>query len=103
MIEIRLAVMNQARARPPIRQRGRIAHPGDAGHQGGEDQRGDDHLDQVEEHVGQELEIVRHLGLRRIACREPPVDRNAGDDAEHETDQDAYRQLAGHAGGPRQT
>jgi hypothetical protein len=41
---------------------GGVLHVGDAGHQGGEDQRRDDHLDQPQEQVGAHLEPLDRLG-----------------------------------------
>jgi hypothetical protein len=47
-----------------------VAHVGQAGHQGGEHQRGDDHLDQAQEDVGDDAEVSRDLlGRLRRGCR----------------------------------
>ncbi len=61
--------MNQPSALAPMRPTVlRIAHVGQAGNQRGEDQRGDDHLDQAQEDVGQDAEVAGDfLGRGRAA------------------------------------
>ena len=72
--------------------------PGD---QRREDQRRDDHLDQAQEQRGDDAEIVgdrlQPLGARRRAVVDRGIDRPAGDDAEHQREQDVAGQFLGHA------
>jgi len=64
-----------------------ITHVGEAGDQGGEDQRGDDHLDQAQEDVGQDAEIAGDfLGRCRARCQR--VAGVADDDAEDQRNAD---------------
>ena len=70
--------MNQPSERMPTRpKRGDVAHMRDAGDQGREDQRRDDHLDQAQEQRGDDAEIfgdrLQLLGARRRAV----VDRRS--------------------------
>ena len=64
-------------------QRGAVTHIGDAGDDGREHQRRDDHLDQLEEDIGQQLEIICPLRQRRITRRIGDIERPAHQDAKH--------------------
>jgi hypothetical protein len=60
---------------------GGVFHVGDAGHQGGEDQRRDDHLDQPQEDVGDHRQVAgRALGRDRVEeLVTGPADRDPED------------------------
>ncbi len=65
----------------------RVAHVGQAGDQGGEDQRGNDHLDQAQEDVGQDAEVAGDF-LGRGRRRRQRMAGIADDDAEDHGDAD---------------
>ena len=82
-------------------ERGDVAHVRDSGDQRREDERRDDHLDQPQEQGGDDAEVIgdglQPLGARRRAVVDRVVRRPAGDDPEHQRDQDELRQSFGHA------
>ena len=86
----------EERADADAAERGDVAHVRDAGDQRREDQRRDDHLDQPQEQRGDDAEIVGDRLQPRRACGRAVVDRGvdrpAGDDAEHQRDQDVAGQ-----------
>ncbi len=77
-----------------------VAHVRNSGDQRREDERCDDHLDQPQEQGGDDAEIIgdrlQPLGARRSAVVDRVVRRPAGDDPEHQRDQDELRQSFGH-------
>jgi hypothetical protein len=75
-----------------------VAHVRNAHHQRGEHQRADQHLDQAQEHVGDDGHVVGDL-LGRLLVRKAREDHVAHDDAEHHGDQDpgGHGQLFLHA------
>jgi hypothetical protein len=79
-----------------------VRNPGD---QRREDQRRDDHLDQPQEQGGDDAEIFGDgLEARVGRCRsivDRLVDRPAGDDPEHQSDQDVAGQILGHRREPK--
>ena len=60
-------------------------------HEGPEDQRRNDHLDQPQEELAERVEVLRPLGMR-------PADEPAGSDPEDQSNDDLLRE--GHAGPP---
>ena len=81
-------------------ERGGVAHVRDPDHQGGKDQRRDDHLDQAQEQRGDDAQIVGDRfqlgGAFGRAIVERRVRRPAGNDAQHEREQDEFGQFVAH-------
>ena len=73
------------RAQPHAADDLEVPGAGDAGDQRREDQRRDDHLDQPQEELAERPEVDGAFGMGRI-------DDGAGDDAEHEADENLLRE-----------